>query len=377
MEVTTRLYSIVTGNDNLEFLYQLKKFPVFMGCTSESEEKDLFADMTWVIDKDSGMIQLRDLLPLEVVYSGYHSEALGSMWTRHHAAFGSFVKKYSKGDILEIGGGNGALALDYIKNSTQKWTIIEAQPLFSGNDKIKVITGFFDENFDSQKEGIMVDTIVHSHVMEHIIDPNTMLQAIRKILPVGGRHLFSIPNLEIWLRKNNNALHFEHTLFLSETMIDFLLTKNHFKILHKEYFDEHSIFYETEVSEDNIETLLVPNKYTEYKKIYLDMVSYYESEVTRLNHLINDCPGPVFLFGAHIFSQFLIYMGLNLDKIKAVLDNSGIKQGKRLYGTSLFVKSPLSIETLDEAYVILKAGEYQQEIKQQLISLNHNVTIWE
>jgi len=26
MEVTTRLYSIVTGNDNLEFLYQLKKF---------------------------------------------------------------------------------------------------------------------------------------------------------------------------------------------------------------------------------------------------------------------------------------------------------------------------------------------------------------
>jgi len=107
------------------------------------------------------------------------------------------------------------------------------------------------------------------------------------------------------------------------------------------------------------------------------MVSYYESEVIRLNHLINDCPGPVFLFGAHIFSQFLIYMGLNLDKIKAVLDNSGIKQGKRLYGTSLFVKSPLSIETLDEAYVILKAGEYQQEIKQQLISLNHNVTIWE
>ena len=102
MEITTRLYSIVTGNDNLEFLYQLKKFPVFMGCTSESEEKDLFADMTWVIDKDSGMIQLRDLLPLEVVYSGYHSEALGSMWTRHHAAFGSFVKKYSKGDILEI-----------------------------------------------------------------------------------------------------------------------------------------------------------------------------------------------------------------------------------------------------------------------------------
>ena len=208
MEVTTRLYSIITGNNNLEFLYQLKKFPVFMGCTSESEEKDLFADMTWVIDKDSGMIQLRDLLPLEVVYSGYHSEALGSMWTRHHAAFGSFVKKYSKGDILEIGGGNGALALNYTKISTQRWTIIEAQPLFSGNDKIKVITGFFDENFDSQKEGIMVDTIVHSHVMEHIIDPNTMLQAIRKILPVGGRHLFSIPNLEVWLQKNNNALHF-------------------------------------------------------------------------------------------------------------------------------------------------------------------------
>lgn len=377
MEVTSRLYSIITGNNNLEFLYQLKKFPVFMGCTSESEEKDLFADMTWVIDKDSGMIQLRDLLPLEVVYSGYHSEALGSMWTRHHAAFGSFVKKYSKGDILEIGGGNGALALDYTKDSSQKWTIIEAQPLFSGNDKIKVITGFFDESFDSQKEDVSVNTIIHSHLIEHIIDPNIILKSIWKILPVGGRHLFSIPNLEVWLQKKNNALNFEHTLFLTETIMDYLLMKNNFKVIHKEYFEEHSIFYETETSEDNIEALSVPNEYVEYKKIYLDMISYYESEVTRLNHLIDECKGSVFLFGAHIFSQFLINMGLNLDKVRAVLDNSEIKQGKRLYGTSLYVKSPLSIVGIDEAYVILKVGEYQQEIKQQLISLNNNVIIWE
>ena len=48
-------------------------------------------------------------------------------------------------------------------------------------------------------------------------------------------------------------------------------------------------------------------------------------------------------FGAHIFSQYLIMLGLSTKNIKYILDNNKDKQNKRLYGTDLIVKSPKSL----------------------------------
>ena len=47
--------------------------------------------------------------------------------------------------------------------------------------------------------------------------------------------------------------------------------------------------------------------------------------------------GPVYLFGAHVFSQFLIGCGFPGRARRGVLDNDPAKQGLRLYGTPLTV----------------------------------------
>ena len=62
----------------------------------------------------------------------------------------------------------------------------------------------------------------------------------------------------------------------------------------------------------------------------------------------------MFLFGAHVFAQYLIEFGLNIDRIVCLLDNDIKKQGKRLYGTSKIVKSPKILAGLDNPIVILK-----------------------
>jgi hypothetical protein len=366
-----RDYSLITGENNLELLCNLENFPVFIGCTSSPSKEDIFADMTWMICRDSGMIQLRDMLPLDIVYSGYHSEALGETWLQHHSAFCDFVRSYSKGDILEIGGGNGALAIQYTESSSQRWTIIEPTPSsFRGNEKISIIQGFFDEN--TQLENI--NTIVHSHVIEHINDPNVLLKSIHKY---GRRQIFSIPNLEWYLRERySNAINFEHTYFLTESMMDFLLQKNGFVVLEKRHFKNHSIFYATEKT--CIKSVpLFPDKYAEYSQLYIDMLSYYRNEVERLNKLMKMNNGIFYLFGAHIFSQFLIYLGLDGSNINCILDNSELKQGKRLYGTNLFVKSPNILKEQNNARVILKAGQYQKEVRNQLSAINQGVIILE
>ena len=87
---------------------------------------------------------------------------------------------------------------------------------------------------------------------------------------------------------------------------------------------------------------------------------------------------PVYLFGAHIFSQYLLCFGLDRTKIKSILDNSTAKQGKRLYGAEFFVQSPEVLRGQDRPIVILKAGIYNEEIKKDILeNINPNVLFWE
>ena len=72
-------------------------------------------------------------------------------------------------------------------------------------------------------------------------------------------------------------------------------------------------------------------------------------------------------------SQFLIFNGLMTSKINCILDNSPLKIGKRLYGTSLRVKNPRSIACDKNPVVILKAGPYNDEIKADILeNINPN-----
>lgn len=371
---TTRTKSLITGEADLEPLVTFHNFPAFIGATSEASTDDVCADMEWMICRRSGMIQLARLLPLELVYSQYHSEAIGGVWTEHHSAFCSFLEEYHGKHILEVGGSNGALAKQFIeKNTAGTYSIIEPNPSFNGNDRIKVIKGFFDVSFKKED----VDTIVHSHTLEHMYDPLDFLCNVRDMLSDGQRHVFSIPHLESYLaNKYSNTLNFEHTYFLTEHFTDFLLAKHSFRVLEKRHFRNHSIFYATE-KDSTLEPPTLASKYTEYKKLYLDMVDFYTDEVERLNSLMCDYDGEVFLFGAHVFSQFLHNRGLSTERVSGILDNSTEKRGKRLYGTPWRIEQPAVLENKGPAAVILKVGQYQEEVRAQLRKIRADVVIWE
>ena len=64
-------------------------------------------------------------------------------------------------------------------------------------------------------------------------------------LKVGDKMIFSVPNLEVMLKKKfTNCINFEHTIFLNEPLINFFLNAYNFKILEKNFFkNDHSIFY--------------------------------------------------------------------------------------------------------------------------------------
>lgn len=375
MDYIDRKKSIITGKENLEQLYIFEDFPVFFGCVDHGPEKDLRADMSWAICPESGVIQLDKLIPLDILYQEQHVDGTGPTWERYYHDFADYIKKQPSKDILEIGGGAGKLA-DIFTGITEEtsWTLVEPNPLHPGNDRVKITRAFFDENF---KYAGNVDTVVFSQVMEHAYDPNQFVESIVKFLKPGQKLICAYPNLKLWLEnKYTNAINFEHTMFLTDYFVDYLFVKHGFVIRDKYFYKDHSVFYVAEKLEQP-EIATFENQYVEYKKIFNDFIQYHQDIVRNLNEKIADFDGEVYVFGAHIFAQYLFAFGLDQTKIVSLLDNSGLKKEKRLYGTNLLVHGPEVLKDKGQVGVVLKVGIYRDEILEQLKKINPEVVIFE
>jgi SAM-dependent methyltransferase len=366
----SRNKSVITQLDNLEHLYTFNDFPVFFGCTNEPEEKDMCADMVWKIDPITGIIQLSELVPLDILYMEQHVDATGPTWDRFNNAFADYVVKNRKGNILEIGGGSGKLAkLVLSKNNDIKYTVIEPNPLFEEKDNLKVLKGFFSKEFKNLFDEN--NTVMFSQVFEHSYDPKEFLDEINEFLPIGGTLVFAYPNLEHWFKnKFTNTINFEHTMLLTDYYVDYFLKITGFEIIEKIEYEKHSHFYTVKKiqNKENIKYPILYSKQDHYKKLFTEYIDYYKNLVQQINKQIQNTDSEVFLFGGHIFSQYLIGFGLNTSCITYILDNSPLKQEKRLYGSHLKVKSPKILSNYDNPVVILKAGLYNKEIMEDILT---------
>lgn len=371
-----RKESVVTGKTGLVSLHKKEIFPVFFGCVDSDISKDIRADLDWAIEPDTGIIQLTKLVPLDILYQSQHMDGTGKTWNNFYASFAEYIsRRVGKSKILEVGGGTGSLGkkfLSIVPDAT--WTIVEPNPVVQPQNGLHVQKGFVDKNFTFKNP---VDAVVFSHTLEHAYQPKEFLLALAKLLEPGKKLIFAYPRLEIWLNdKISNALNFEHNFLITEPFIDYLLPQCGFEVVNKEYFGKHSVYYEA-VRKDSVKEIDIPNKYDEYRRLFLDYIKYYNKLIKDLNKKIDGFEGEIYLFGAHIFSQHLLEYGLKSDKINGILDNSKMKQGKRLYGTHLKVFSPSILAGKQKTAVVLKVGVYRDEILEQLLKINPLVTILE
>lgn len=365
----------ITADNDLEHLDQLKNFPIFMGCVDSPVSQDVVADMCWAISQKSGLIQLSKLIPLNILYSESHGSGdVGRLWDSHHKAFASFIAHNSDSQsVFEIGGAHGRLCREYMKLKNVPWTILEPNPMPVQGCTARFIKGFFDENFVWPEP---FDTVTHSHVLEHIYKPDEFMKYLSGFMKTGQKLVFSLPNMQVMLeRKYTNSINFEHTVFLTEPYVEYLLAKHGFKLASKEYFmDDHSIFYSA-VRDAEVKPVPLPQDlYQKNKKLYIDYVSYHKTLIADLNQKMSETKQPIYLFGAHVFAQYLLEMGLNAGKIVSLLDNDPKKQGCRLYGTKLSVSSPKVLADIENPIVILKAGVYNDEIKNDILENINNST---
>jgi 2-polyprenyl-3-methyl-5-hydroxy-6-metoxy-1,4-benzoquinol methylase len=347
-----------------------------MGVTNSHSSSDKFFDQRWVECVDCGCLQLLNLLPLSLIYpSNHHTEVVGQVWKDHHDAFANFIAKSTPKRILEIGAAHGYLANELIKKIiTLEYTIIEPDSNLVSS-YIKVIKGYIEDNFIELSNK---DCIIHSHVLEHVYRPVEFIDQISNHISIGTDMYVSFPNMEGLIKVGGlNSLNFEHTYLLDPEQAELIFKNAGFQILSKEMYFSHSYFYHLKKKINrSIKLTEFPNISSRSRE-FINMVNSLSDFVSTTNKFIDSHKGLVYLFGAHVFSQSLISLGLNSDKITGILDNSKEKQNKRLYGTSFQVFNPLVISESKDVIVVLNASHYQSEIRDQLISINKNVIIIE
>ena len=379
MEAIVRKESLLDSSSTLEQLHTFRNMPASMACTTQPKSDDILMNQIWDICQNTGLIQLRKIFPLELVYKFPHNDGVGNVWRNHDLELSKFIEEMSPKSTFEIGAGSGRLGKLYLsKNTNNHWTALEPNHVY---DEVVMpnyvhLREWFDSKYVIDKK---YDAVIHSHVLEHSYDPISFLKTIYNQIENDTLHIFSIPNLFHFVEnKFTNGLNFEHTVFLTEELVDNILGSIGFEIIKKQYHDElPCIFYATKKSERK-DVTYSHSIYQKNKKVFLDYVDGQLADVKELNEKIDKFKGEIFLFGGHIWSQFLISNGLNISKIKCILDNSPMKQGKRLYGTSLKVKSPKILEGRKNVAVVLKAAQYSKEIKDDIYNnINDEVIFWD
>ena len=338
-------------------------------------EKDFFADQEWSICKKCGCLQLVKLIPLDLLYSSSHHETVvGNMWNQHHQEFANFILKDNPSSICEIGSAQGFLA-SIILNKIPNLNYCAIEPSATNLDpRIKHINGYVEDNLDILSQ---YSTIVHSHVIEHVYSVRNFIQQISISMNQTTTMYISFPNIRRILETNGaNSLNFEHTYFLEPKQLNSLLNNFGLEVIENQSFLEHSFFMKVKKisSEKRGSSIIAIHDYAKFfDQMWESLQEFTENTIRHID--MNSTP--IFLFGAHVFSQALHNLGLSKVGVIGVLDNSKSKIGKRLYGTPYEVFNPKIIANYSQVTVILKASHYQDEIREQLISLNPRVQILE
>ena len=161
--------------------------------------------------------------------------------------------------------------------------------------------------------------------MEHMYSPRKFMEYIDPLMPVGRVMVFSVPNLKKLLEEcATSVLNFEHTILLTEDYIEYLLGEFNYVIEDKKYYKDHSVIYACRKVKDNgfqhdsneikerFKSLCLQNR-----DLFMRYVKFHKDEIRKLNDYIMSVPEnrDVYLFGAHITTQFYIAFGMNTDRM--------------------------------------------------------------
>lgn len=322
--------------------------------------------MSWGQRESDGLFGVLDWPSLSEIYLKNHNDLVGETWQRHLVEFSNTVAKYAQGDVLEIGSGHGLLGQTVLRagGKFRSWSTIEPNPL-STNSLGREINGWFPQDLP---EDLTPTMLVHSHVFEHQESPLNFAMACWHALPPDGLVVMSLPNMDEMARNCDfNMLMFEHTTFLPHKEVLNVMNFAGFELTEKVNFEGHSYFFVFRKVQlaysGTFKSIVTADEFSAIAKAFRHELASFTKAA---NSLICFSERPAFIFGAHIFAQYLAATGLAVDRLTACVDNNPNKWGERLYGSSLTVIGPHELPEKVPINILVPLASYEREVCGQL-----------
>lgn len=273
---------------------------------------------------------------------------------------------FNRGNVLDVGGGDGFL-LDGFDNNLWNKVMIEPGNLANVAKRkgIKVFKVGI-EKFDYQKN---FNIIMCISVMEHLLNPKVIVKKAFKLLNNSGYLFLEVPNSLKPSIKISEFYSFEHICGFTLDSLQYLLNSEGFKIL---IIDNDCSVSSLRIIAKKDNQLKGTSPKFDCSKI-INVINRYKLERSNFEKLIKEKLKFIFdktyhnkiaVYGAGNHTIQLLNIANFLNNILCFFDSDIYKQGTHFLGKP--VLSPDQLEFLDIKVVILSSGDYQDEMYKRI-----------
>lgn len=342
---------VLCENESMKIIYSLPQYPLLRH-SIECFSKDKYSDLVFVKCSICGCVQLFNLQDPDFLYKENNNQTfLTSTWYTHNEEFAEFIlSNGSVNSIVEMGGLTGHLARAILKKQSMKYTILDICDKFPDISGIEFIHANI-EQYDFPDS----DSIVMSHVFEHLYEPRKFLKTLHE---KQVKNIFiSIPHMKSLLEKSIPLLiNVEHTFYLNSYLCKELFQSMGYQCVKEKTFRDHSLFFHFKYDSPRE---ISWNSFMSDEK---DLDQYFNSY--SIQDLSQTLPEEFYIAPGGYYGQFLYYQLKNKKNVKGFLDNDKQKEGWRVYGTPHTIIHPTSLQNRNPITICLASSVYSSEIIQ-------------
>lgn len=307
-------------------------------------------------------IQLRNLVDPYKLYSpNYMSASFSPSWKEHHDVFCSFILDNSDTNkFLEVGANSGTL-YNLIKNKREiDYSVLD---MFHHKDLPQEVK--FHEGNCETFNFMGHDTIILSHVFEHLYNPHKFILRLKEANVTTV--FISIPNFNRLLENRTlEIINSQHTFYCGKEHINYLFSQYGYACNSTFEYNGNYKSLMLKYTLSNISPLPIPSI---SKSMCLEI---YNNKVNYLKEFI--VPKNTYIMPAGIYGQYTYYFLSNKSNILGFLDNNPLRHGQKLFGTDKYVYMPRDLD-LTNMNVILCECPYKEEIIASLREINKDIHI--
>lgn len=350
---------------------------------NEIHKKEYLADIDIYECEKCGLVQNPTNFHFEGYYKDYqytsgHSEFV-KIFMRSYAEVVINAYKNLNGSIpksvLEIGSGDGEQLLQFKNIGIEEQLGIEPSKFLANQAAVRgidTVTDLFNTEI-LEKISKKYDLCISSYTLDHITSPSEYLITAHNVLNDGGILAFEVHDLNKILDRSEYCLfEHEHTIYLNEEILNPLLNRNGFELVHINPLKEGCVRANSLiVLAKKIEK---SRKFSELEKSSLKQLSqaqdYVESTIIKIDNWIRSLPQNIGLVGFGAGGRGVMTLASLIESKRFV----GVFDSNFKSDLYLMPKSRVPIYGLNElskfsdCYCLVFSYGYLDEITEKLLA---------